>query len=91
MIFLDSRYATASLFKAWDARKQQYNLTAFRRFPSYTTKYFIYQWVETDRLDNVANKFLNNPNFWHKILDINPEIIDPTVIEPGTLIRIPNA
>jgi hypothetical protein len=91
MIFLDSRYADATIFKARDARTSQFNLTAFRTWPSYTTRYFIYEWVENDRLDNLANKFLYNSNLWYKILDINPEIIDPTVISPGTQIRIPNA
>jgi len=91
MIFLDSRYADANIYKAWDARKNQYNLTATRTWPTYRTKYFMYEWVENDRLDNLANKFLYNPNLWYKILDINPEIIDPTIIAPGTQIRIPNA
>jgi hypothetical protein len=91
VIFLDSRYADATIFKAWDSRKAQYNLTCFRRFPDYTKRYFIYEWVENDRLDNLANRFLSNPTLWFKILDINPEIIDPTSISPGTQIRIPNA
>ena len=91
MIFLDSRYADATLFKAWDSRKFQYNLTAFRTWPTYTAQYFHYTWVDGDRLDLLANKFLNNSNFWYKILDINPEIIDPTVISAGTQIRIPHA
>lgn len=91
MIYLDSRYADAVVFKAWDSRKAQYNLTAFRTWPAYSVKYFIYEWVENDRLDNLAVKFLRSPNLWYKILDINPEIIDPTNISPGTQIRIPNA
>jgi hypothetical protein len=91
VIFLDSRYADATIFKAWDSRKSQYNLTCFRRFPDYTKRYFIYEWVENDRLDNLANRFLANSTLWFKILDINPEIIDPTNISPGTQIRIPNA
>ena len=91
MIFLDSRYANATIFKAWDARKSQYNLTAFRTWPSYKKEFFWYEWVDSDRLDIIANRFLNNSNFWYKIMDINPEIIDPTVIAPGTLLRIPHA
>jgi hypothetical protein len=47
--------------------------------------------VENDRLDNLANRFLSNPGLWYTILDINPEIIDPTDISPGTQIRIPSA
>jgi hypothetical protein len=91
MIFLDSRYADAKLFKAWDSRKSQYNLTVFRVWPSYRKEYFLYEWVDSDRLDIIANRFLNNSNLWYKIMDINPEITDPTVIAPGTLVRIPYA
>jgi nucleoid-associated protein YgaU len=51
----------------------------------------MYEYVEKDRLDVLAHKFLNNPGLWHEILDINPEIINPNEIAPGTLLRIPNA
>jgi len=51
----------------------------------------MYEYVEKDRLDTLAQKYLNNPGLWYEILDINPEIIDPTNIAPGTLLRIPNA
>ena len=91
MIFLDSRYADGILFKAWDSRKSQYNRTVFRRWPSYNAQFFIYEWVDGDRLDNISNKFLGDPDFWWQILDINPEIDNPFVIAPGTKIRIPNA
>ena len=91
MIFSDSRYATGRLFKAWDARKSQYNLTVTRTFPSYTTAFFFYEWVEGDRLDIIANKFLGNSNRWWEIMDLNPEHVDPYSIEIGTQIRIPNA
>jgi hypothetical protein len=91
MIYLDSRYVDSIIFKAWDSRKFQYNLTCFRQFPTYSKKYFIYEWVENDRLDNLANRFLSNPGLWYKIMDINPELIDPTNIAPGTQIRIPSA
>jgi hypothetical protein len=91
MIYLDSRYVDGPLFKAWDARKNEYHLTVFRQWPSLQTAFFIYEWVDGDRLDNLSNKFLNTPELWWKILDVNPEINDPTSIAPGTKIRIPNA
>lgn len=91
MIFLDSRYADGKIFKAWHAHKQEYHLTVFREFPSYVQSYFIYEWVETDRLDNLATRYFGDPALWWEILDINPEIINPITIAPGTQIRIPNA
>jgi prophage DNA circulation protein len=91
MIFLDSRYVDGTLFKAWHANKQEYHLTVFREYPDLIQSYFIYEWIETDRLDLLAIKFLGNSGLWWQILDMNPEIINPQTIKPGTQIRIPNA
>lgn len=91
MIYLDGRYADGILFKAWHAGKQEYHLTVFRNYATNIYDYFIYEWVETDRLDILAKKFLGNSSLWWQILDINPEIINPATITPGTQLRIPNA
>jgi hypothetical protein len=91
MIFLTSRYADGYKFKAWDARKNQYNLSVLRKWPSYYISFFTYEWVLGDRLDMLADRYLGEAELWWQILDINPEINDPLVITPGTQIRIPNA
>jgi hypothetical protein len=91
MIFLDSRYADGRLTKVWHAGKQEYHLVVLREWPEYVQSYFIYEWVENDRLDNLAVKFLGNSGSWWEIMDINPEIINPLEISPGTQLRIPNA
>jgi hypothetical protein len=90
-MFLDSRYADGVIFKAWDARKGQYNQSVFRQWPGYSMSYFMYEVVDGDRLDNLANRFLGDPQFWWTIMDINPEINDVLTIKPGTQLRIPNA
>jgi nucleoid-associated protein YgaU len=43
-----------------------------------------------ERLDNIAFDYYQDPALWWVILDVNPEITDPTNIKPGTVIRIPN-
>ena len=91
MIYLDSRYADGTIFKAYDSRNSKYQLTVFREFPSYSTEFIIYQWVETDRIDDIALQFLGKSELWWQIMDINPEVLDPFNIEPGTDIRIPRA
>ena len=91
MIYLDSRYADGTVFKSFDARNASYQLTVFRNFPTYQTRFFMYEWVETDRIDDVASHFLGKPDLWWQIMDINPEVLDPMNIVPGTHIRIPNA
>jgi hypothetical protein len=90
MIYLDSRYVDGTLVKAYDARKGSYELGVYRNWPSYSVQYFFYEWVETDRLDLVALRFLGNQSAWWQIMDINPEVIDPLTIVPGTQLRIPN-
>ena len=91
MIYLDSRYSDGTLVKTWHPRKQQYDLVVLRQYPSYAQKYFIYEWVDGDRLDNLANRYMGNPAAWWQLLDLNPEILNPLSIAPGTQIRIPNA
>ena len=91
MIYLDSRYVDGPLLKTWNSTKQEYDLVVLRQWPLYVQNYFIDQWVENDRLDNLANRYLGNPALWWQILDINPEVLDPTEIAPGTQLRIPNA
>lgn len=90
MIFLDSRYSNGRIFKAENPNNQQLTVTVFRTWPVQTSRFFMYEWVETDRLDILAWKFYGSANQWWKILDANPEIHDCTSIKPGTQLRIPN-
>lgn len=90
MIFLDSRYADGLLYKAYDSRTGKYQLAVERTWPSYVSSFFWHYWVETDRLDNLALRYVGKSNLWWRIMDINPEIVDPFSIAPGTPIRIPN-
>jgi hypothetical protein len=48
-----------------------------------------YQWVEGDRMDNVAASALGDPGLWWYIMDANPTILDPFNIEPGTILKVP--
>lgn len=91
MIYTDSRYATGKLLTAHDARKDDYFLTVYRNFPNFSVQYFLYVWNESDRLDTVANMYLGSSAFWWKIMDVNPELLNPFDIPLGTTIRIPIA
>lgn len=90
MIYTDSRYATGTLFKAFNQRKQDYDVTVFRTFPSNSAQYFLYVWQESDRIDLVCKKFLNTAGAWWKVMDYNPEILNPFDIPVGTVLRIPS-
>jgi hypothetical protein len=89
MIFLDSRYSDATISKVYDSRNGSYQLTAFRVWPSATRQFFYHEWKETDRIDELALRNLGKSSLWWAIMDINPELIDPLSIPPGTLVRIP--
>jgi hypothetical protein len=89
-MYTNSRYATGLVVKAHDARKDNYALSIFRQFPTINSSFFLYIWTENDRIDKIALKFLGDPENWWKIMDINPEIINPFSISVGTTVRIPN-
>jgi hypothetical protein len=90
MIYTDSRYADGLILKAQDARTETYRLAVYRKFPDAKFPFYYYTWVLGDRIDLVANDLLGSPNFWWKIMDANPEIIDPFSISIGATIRIPS-
>jgi hypothetical protein len=89
VIFTNSRYATGTITKAIDSRSKTSTIAVFRKFPKKTVNFIYYIWAEGDRIDALANKFLDNPARWSDIMDINPEILDPFNIGVGTKIRIP--
>jgi hypothetical protein len=89
LIYSDSRYADGIVLKALDARSNTPRTTVYRRFPSYTSQFFHYTWVEGDRIEAVATDLLGSPDAWWRIMDLNPEVIDPFEIPIGTVIRVP--
>jgi hypothetical protein len=89
-IYLDSRYADGPLFRARDARSLNTVTTVFREWPVYNTRFFMYQVNEIDRIENISVNYLGSSELWWKIMDINPEILNPFEIPPGTMLRIPN-
>lgn len=87
MIYLDSRYATGNVIAV--ETNAQNSIAVLRVFPTDSTEFYWYEWREKDRIDLLAYNLLGNPSLWWKIMDFNPEIINPFVIEVGTTIRIP--
>ena len=90
MIYSDSRYANGTISKVQDPRNSVYRLAVYRKFPKARADFYFYTWVEGDRIDRVATDLLGSPSFWWKIMDFNPEIVDPFSIPIGTTLRIPS-
>jgi nucleoid-associated protein YgaU len=68
-----------------------FNLTVLRTVPAATSSYKLYTWQANDRADLVAAKELGNPTLWWSIFDINPEVINPLNVQPGTVLRLPQS
>jgi hypothetical protein len=90
MIFLNSRYSNSTIVKAYHAYKNEYHIASFREHPYDTYSFSWYVWKEGDRIDEVASTRTGLANNWWKIMDINPEIVNPNNIPAGTQIRIPH-
>jgi nucleoid-associated protein YgaU len=90
MIYSDSRYADGRVFKAYDSRTGKAQITVLRTYPNLQNEFYSYVWKENDRIDVLAQKLYGSSDEWTKIMDYNPEIVDPSSIYPGTSIRIPN-
>ena len=90
MIYTDSRYATGNIFVSYSARDSSNHVTVFRTFPKDRAKYTLYMWREQDRIDLISAKFLGDASLWWRIMDYNPEFLNPIDIPVGTTIRIPS-
>ena len=54
------------------------------------TNYWEHVYAYGERLDQIAFKYYNRPEFWWIIPEYNPQIENINKIEPGTVLKIPN-
>lgn len=59
------------------------------RVPSQPSRTTTYTWVEGDRIDSLAYRFIGDSAKYWRILDLNPQILDPSSITPGTVLVVP--
>jgi len=83
-----SRYVQGTVVRVPDS-SATYNLTVLRTIPALSSSYRLYTWNAGDRPDVVAYQLFGNPALWWAIFDMNPELIYPLGIPPGTVIRVP--
>lgn len=89
MIFRDSRYATGTITKEYKPNKEMWEVTVYRNFTDERARFFFYVWKEKDRIDLIAGEFLGGTDLWWKIMDFNPEHLNPFDIPVGSTLRIP--
>lgn len=85
-----SRYRTATIQTVTgpDATTRQEMRPAFPRSRMFSYSY--YRVTSADRIDTLAADNYGSGQLWWKIADANPEILDWTDLQPGTVLRIPN-
>lgn len=89
MIYRNSRYEYAIIDYFALEQNADVHPVLFYPIPDIgTINYSEYEVSEGDRLDLIAERFYNRPDFWWFILDKNPEIKDPNNIPAGTILRI---
>lgn len=84
MISSRSRYVDGRIVSQPDGE-----VVAYRNFPKIFSDQVAYTWVQSDRLDRLAARFLGSGDLWWMIMDANPLIQNPGDIRPGMQIRIP--
>jgi hypothetical protein len=90
-IYTGSRYeySDVDFFSVKPGANQ--NPVVFYSFDVLGSINFVYhEYIEGERLDQLAWKYYQRPSFWWLIPEYNPEIEDFTNIKPGTLLRIPS-
>lgn len=87
-----SRYYDGELSQVYNQDTKKYDINVYRVFPeNIEVSYLNYTWKFGDSLANLGYKYQNIPQYWWKLMEINPEITDPFSIIPGQVIRLPYA
>lgn len=91
MITARSRYA-ASAVNVVDHPTRGSILSVSPRLAQTRVFNFTYLALEAeDRPDLIAYRVYGDASMWWKIADANPEILDWSEVDPGTVLRIPSA
>lgn len=90
-IFQGSRYEFSVIDFVSVQEDTDANAIVFYEFEDIgTLSYREHTYKQGERIDNIAVEYYQDPGLWWVILNANPEIVDPTNIAPGTIIRVPN-
>ena len=89
MIYADSRYANANVYKSYVPRLDANSVTVERTFPTDSSRFYFYQVSLGERMEQVAQATLGDSSLWYVIMDYNPELLNPFNVPLGTVLRIP--
>lgn len=92
MIYLSSRYADSDVTYILNPRNSVSTASVLRDAPALDPEQSyrrVYLWRDGDRLDDVAQRVLGDSSEWWRILDANPDVLNPLAIRPGTFLVVP--
>lgn len=90
-IYKGSRYEYSTIDHFKTTTTGDVKPTVFYSFSDLNlTNYWLHTYMGGERLDEIAFKYYNRPEYWWIIPEYNPEILDINNITPGTVLRIPN-
>jgi hypothetical protein len=89
-IYKGSRYEYSTIdFVSTTVNGDSNPIVFYSITPLSKLSYQEHTYIMGERLDQLANKYYRNSEYWWLIPEANPEILDFTNIVPGTTIRIP--
>lgn len=89
-VSVDSRYAQSSIDKLTTTRGLVFTIVSSAQV-DFAVVYTSYIWEQGDRIDLLADLHYGNVTKWFLIGDANPEVMDWSDVDPGTIIRIPTS
>jgi prophage DNA circulation protein len=90
MIFIGSRYETEQVQYLLDARTETTRPSVLRSPQIDTPESTSFtEWNTAYRLDQVADRLYQDAERWWRIMDRNPEILNPWSVSSGTRVSLP--
>ena len=89
MIYIGSRYQQSPVTYMLDGRTGRTHPTVLRTQPAASPAGDITRWDYGARIDVYGSALYSDPEQWWRVMDVNPEILDPASMDPGTPLRIP--
>ena len=89
MIYTRSRYQSAPVVYMLDGRSGVTHPAVMRPYAPPTPATTVTRWDYGTRIDIYGSALFADPELWWRVMDGNPEILDPASMVPGTPLRLP--
>lgn len=90
MIAANSRYASTTIVTL-DVGTGSRQVIYAKDYGGFSFNYVAHTYSANETIDGIANAYYGDPTQWWKIGLANPEVMDWSMLVPGTTLRIPVA